>query len=52
MTETVWVRDSRIYFMNSRNTSDVKYTYYDTADGKIGSVIEVSVDKIISDYHQ
>ena len=48
MTENVYVRGTKIYFMNSRNPSDIFYTYYDVASGEQGKVIEVSVESILN----
>lgn len=48
MTENVYVRGTKIYFMNSRNTSDIFYTYYDVASGEQGKVVEVSVESILN----
>lgn len=48
MTENVYVRGTKIYFMNSRNTSDIFYTYYDVANGEKGKVVEVSVESILN----
>ncbi len=48
MTENVYARGTKIYFMNSRNTSDIFYTYYDVASGEQGKVVEVSVENILN----
>lgn len=46
-TENVYVRGTKIYLMNSRNPSDIKYTYYDVSTGETGDVVEVSVQRIL-----
>ena len=33
-TDNIWVRGTRIYFMNSRNTSKIAYRYYDVDSGE------------------
>lgn len=48
MTENVYVRGTKIYFMNSRNPSDIFYTYYDVVSGEQGKVIEISVESILN----
>ncbi len=50
MTENTYVRGNRIYFMCSRNRSDITYTYYDTVTRKQGDVVRISAESIISDY--
>ena len=50
MTENVYVRGSRIYFMRSRNLCNITYTYYDTETGEVGEVVPVKQSKIIEDY--
>ena len=50
MTDNVYVRGDRMYFMRSRNPSDITYTYYDTVTKKQGPVIRVSAEQIIADY--
>lgn len=47
MTENVYVRGTKIYLMNSRNPSDIKYTYYDVSTGETGDVFGVSVQSIL-----
>lgn len=46
-TENVYSRGTKIYLMNSRNPSDIKYTYYDVSTGETGDVVEVSVQSIL-----
>ena len=36
MTENIWLRDSRIYFMCSRYLTDISYLYCDLETGEIG----------------
>ena len=49
-TDNVWVRGNRIYFMNSRNTSEVAYRYYDVASGDYSKLpVWIEYDKITAD---
>lgn len=48
MTETIWSREKRIYFMNSRNNSNVYYTYYDVENNIQGEVFNISLKNISS----
>ena len=49
-TDNVWVRGNRIYFMNSRNTSEVAYRYYDVASGDYSKQpVWIEYDKITAD---
>ncbi len=47
-TECIYTRGSRLYFMNSRNTSDIKYIYYDVVTGEVGNEVRVSVKSILA----
>ena len=50
MTENVYVRGSRMCFMNSRNPADITYIWYDTSDGSVSEPVRVSADGILSSY--
>ena len=50
LTDNVYVRGDRMYFMRSRNPSDITYTYYDTVTKTQGPVIRVSAEQIIAEY--
>ena len=50
LTENSYVRGNRIYFMSSRNSSDITYTYYDTVTKQQGEVVRVSAEQIINEY--
>ncbi len=50
LTENTYVRGNRIYFMCSRNTSDIRYTYYDTVAKEQGPITRVSAEQIIESY--
>ena len=49
-TDNSYVRGDKIYFMNSRNSSDITYTYYDTVTKQQGNVVRVSAEQIINEY--
>ena len=49
-TENVYVRGTKIYFMRSRNPSDVTYCYYDTATDTVSDIFRVSAEKLMNDY--
>ena len=46
-TETVYVRGTRIYFINSRNLQRFACMYYDTASGTVGEVQSFTFDEIV-----
>ena len=48
MTETVYSRGNRIYFLNSRSLSKFICTYYDTASGQWGETFEISQEEILT----
>ena len=50
MTENTYVRGNRIYFMCSRDTADITYTYYDTEKKELGPITRVSAEQIIESY--
>lgn len=47
MTETVYVRGSRLYLMRSRNISDIYYTYYDFATGETGKMVNIKYENVV-----
>ena len=47
MTETVYVRGSRLYLMKSRNISDIYYTYYDFATGETGKMVNIKYENVV-----
>ena len=47
MTETVYVRGSRLYLMKSRNISDIYYTYYDFSTGKTGRMVNIKYEDVV-----
>ena len=47
MTETVYVRGSRLYLMKSRNISDIYYTYYDFATGETGRMVNIKYEDVV-----
>ena len=47
MTETVYVRGTRVYLMSSRNISNIYYMYYDFATGEIGEKVYVSFNDVV-----
>ena len=47
MTETVYVRGSRLYLMKSRNISDIYYTYYDFATGESGRMVNIKYEDVV-----
>ena len=47
MTETVYSRGSRIYFLNSRNIQNFICTYYDTETGKWGEEFSITQEEIL-----
>lgn len=47
LTETIYPRGNRLYLMNSRNISNVFYTYYDFETGEIGEIINIKYEDII-----
>ena len=48
MTESVYVRDNRIYLMNSRSLTNVKLMYYDFTTNKISDEICLKYEDIIN----
>ena len=50
MTENTYVRGNRIYFMCSRDTADITYTYYDTEKKEQGPITRISAEQIIESY--
>ena len=48
MTENIYVRGNRIYFMNSRNISDIKFVWYDVSTGEIGPEKRICVSDFIN----
>lgn len=48
LTETIYPRGNRLYLMNSRNISNVFYTYYDFETGEIGEIINIKYEDIIA----
>jgi gamma-glutamylcyclotransferase (GGCT)/AIG2-like uncharacterized protein YtfP len=49
LTETIYPRGNRLYLMNSRNISNVFYTYYDFETGEIGEIINIKYEDIIGE---
>lgn len=47
MTETIWLRDNRLYMMNSRNTLDIKYMYINLDDYSASEPVRVTLDDVI-----
>lgn len=47
MTETVYSRGSRIYFLNSRNIQHFICTYYDTETGEWGEEFSITQEEIL-----
>lgn len=47
MTETVYSRGSRIYFLNSRNIQNFICTYYDTETGEWGEEVSITQEEIM-----
>ncbi len=47
MTETVYSRGNRIYFLNSRNLQNFICTYYDTETGKWGEEFSITQEEIL-----
>ncbi|MCR4579741.1 MAG: hypothetical protein K5681_05270 [Treponema sp.] len=48
LTETLYVRDSRIYFINSSNLENFVFTYYDTLTKKWGDAQTVTCQEIVN----
>ena len=48
MTENVYVRGNRIYFMNSRNISDITFVWYDVPTGEVGPKKRICVSDFIN----
>jgi hypothetical protein len=48
MTENIYVRGNRIYFMNSRNISDITFVWYDVPTGEIGPEKRICVSDFIN----
>lgn len=47
-TETIWLKDSKIYFMCSRDISNVSYMYFDLETKQQSEIFYLSYDKIVS----
>lgn len=47
MTETVWLRDSKLYFMDSRRVSDIKYMYIDLETKEQSEIFKLTYDEVI-----
>lgn len=52
MTENIWVKDSKVYFMNSRKLKDVYFLYYDLETNQASEVFNLKYDEIISSTHR
>lgn len=52
MTENIWVKDSKVYFMNSRKINDVSFMYYDLETNHASEVFNLKYDEIISSVHK
>lgn len=47
MTETVWLRGSKLYVMNSRRLADVKYMYIDLETKEQSEVFRLTYEQVI-----
>ncbi len=50
-TETIYVRGSRIYLLNSRRFSRLSIRYYDTATGEVSGVNAFTIDEVCANAH-
>lgn len=47
MTENIWLKDSKVYFMNSRNLKNVSFIYYNLETNQTSEVFNLSYEDIV-----
>lgn len=47
MTETIWLRGSRLYMMKSRKLTDVFYMYCDLDTGEMSGITEIRLEDLV-----